>query len=297
MQFYGVNLRDEKPTAEAFDKTSTSPTPASTTRTAASCWPCPAYVPPGAVPTTLVLDKQGRVASRVLGEIDKGTLKVPHQRRRGRVAVDGDGLAPMTSPFAEAILNGSAAAGHPGGPAGRTRLLPVAVRAAAGSRLPGLRHGTDRRRPAEAAPRPDAGRHRPVRPRVSPSIFVLLGGAFGQLGTLITGSQNAWITQLLGILVDRHGRRVHGRLRPGCQRDAKIHCQAAGRAVGRAAAGHHLRAGLGAVHRPHLLRGPAAEPLRRIVRGQGRLPGLRVQPGAGHPVPADRPGRAPRHRA
>ena len=32
-------------------------------------------VPPGAVPTTLVVDKQGRVASRVLGEIQKGTLK------------------------------------------------------------------------------------------------------------------------------------------------------------------------------------------------------------------------------
>jgi len=32
-------------------------------------------------------------------------------------------------------------------------------------------------------------------------IFVLLGGAFGQLGTLITGSQNAWITQVLGLLV------------------------------------------------------------------------------------------------
>src|SRR5690242_21221057 len=32
-------------------------------------------------------------------------------------------------------------------------------------------------------------------------IFVLLGGAFGQLGSLITGSQNKWITQLLGVLV------------------------------------------------------------------------------------------------
>ena len=31
-------------------------------------------VPPGAVPTTLVLEKQGRVASRVLGEIQTGTL-------------------------------------------------------------------------------------------------------------------------------------------------------------------------------------------------------------------------------
>jgi hypothetical protein len=32
-------------------------------------------VPPGAVPTTLVLDKKGRVSSRVLGEIEPGTLK------------------------------------------------------------------------------------------------------------------------------------------------------------------------------------------------------------------------------
>ena len=32
-------------------------------------------VPPGAVPTTLVLDKEGKVASRVLGEIEKSTLK------------------------------------------------------------------------------------------------------------------------------------------------------------------------------------------------------------------------------
>lgn len=32
-------------------------------------------------------------------------------------------------------------------------------------------------------------------------IFVLLGGAFGQLGTVLTGSQNAWITQLMGVLV------------------------------------------------------------------------------------------------
>jgi cytochrome c-type biogenesis protein len=33
------------------------------------------------------------------------------------------------------------------------------------------------------------------------AIFVLLGGAFGQLGALLTGAQNAWITQLLGVLV------------------------------------------------------------------------------------------------
>ena len=33
------------------------------------------YVPPQAVPTTLVLDRQGRVAARLLGEADESTLK------------------------------------------------------------------------------------------------------------------------------------------------------------------------------------------------------------------------------
>ncbi len=33
------------------------------------------YVPPQAVPTTLVLDRQGRVASRILGLADQGILK------------------------------------------------------------------------------------------------------------------------------------------------------------------------------------------------------------------------------
>ncbi len=32
------------------------------------------YVPPQAVPTTIVVDKQGRVAARILGVADKSTL-------------------------------------------------------------------------------------------------------------------------------------------------------------------------------------------------------------------------------
>ena len=32
------------------------------------------YVPPQAVPTTLVLDSEGRVAARILGKADKSTL-------------------------------------------------------------------------------------------------------------------------------------------------------------------------------------------------------------------------------
>ncbi len=75
VQFFGVNLRDEKPTAEAFEKTFNLTYPSFDDKDGSVLLSVSGLVPPGAVPTTLVLDKQGRVASRVLGEIEKGTLK------------------------------------------------------------------------------------------------------------------------------------------------------------------------------------------------------------------------------
>lgn len=75
VQFFGVNLRDEKATADAFDKTFNLTYPSFNDKDGAVLLAVSGLVPPGAVPTTLVLDKQGRVASRVLGEIQKGTLK------------------------------------------------------------------------------------------------------------------------------------------------------------------------------------------------------------------------------
>ena len=75
VQFFGVNLRDEKATAEAFDKTFGLTYPSFNDKDGSVLLSVSSLVPPGAVPTTLVVDKQGRVASRVLGEIQKGTLK------------------------------------------------------------------------------------------------------------------------------------------------------------------------------------------------------------------------------
>lgn len=75
VQFFGVNLRDEKPTAEAFEKSFNLTYPSFDDKDGGVLLAVSGLVPPGAVPTTLVLDKQGRVASRVLGEIQKGTLK------------------------------------------------------------------------------------------------------------------------------------------------------------------------------------------------------------------------------
>lgn len=75
VQFFGVNLRDEKATAEAFEKNFNLTYPSFDDKDGGVLLAVSGLVPPGAVPTTLVLDKQGRVASRVLGEVQKGTLK------------------------------------------------------------------------------------------------------------------------------------------------------------------------------------------------------------------------------
>ncbi|RAM39199.1 TlpA family protein disulfide reductase [Arthrobacter globiformis] len=75
VQFFGVNLRDEKATADAFDKTFGLTYPSFDDKDGSVLLAVSGLVPPGAVPTTLVVDKQGRVASRILGEIEKGTLK------------------------------------------------------------------------------------------------------------------------------------------------------------------------------------------------------------------------------
>lgn len=75
VQFFGVNLRDEKATADAFDKTFNLTYPSFNDKDGSVLLSVSGIVPPGAVPTTLVLDKEGKVASRVLGEIEKSTLK------------------------------------------------------------------------------------------------------------------------------------------------------------------------------------------------------------------------------
>ncbi|NKX53437.1 TlpA family protein disulfide reductase [Arthrobacter sp. E918] len=74
-QFFGVNIRDEKPTAQAFERNFGVTYPSFADKDGDILLAMTRYVPPQAVPTTLVLDQQGRVAARILGVADKGTLK------------------------------------------------------------------------------------------------------------------------------------------------------------------------------------------------------------------------------
>lgn len=73
--FYGANVRDEKGTAEAFEKNFEVPYPSFRDVNGKVLLALSKYVPAQAVPTTVILDAQGRVAARVLGQIDKSIVK------------------------------------------------------------------------------------------------------------------------------------------------------------------------------------------------------------------------------
>ena len=73
--FYGVNVRDEQATAEAFERTFEIPYPSFEDRDGGVLLDLSKHVPPQAVPTTLVLDSQGRVAARILGIADPSILR------------------------------------------------------------------------------------------------------------------------------------------------------------------------------------------------------------------------------
>lgn len=73
--FLGVNVRDGADTAAAFERTFDIDYPSIEGRDGKVLLDFADYVPPQAVPTTLILDAEGRVAARVLGSVEHSTLK------------------------------------------------------------------------------------------------------------------------------------------------------------------------------------------------------------------------------
>ncbi|WP_425455961.1 TlpA family protein disulfide reductase [Arthrobacter echini] len=72
--FYGVNIRDEQATAEAFERSFGIPYESFNDKDGGVLLDMTQYVPPQAVPTTIVLDREGRVSARILGIADRSTL-------------------------------------------------------------------------------------------------------------------------------------------------------------------------------------------------------------------------------
>ncbi len=74
-QFVGINTRDFSPAApEAFVRTSGVTYPSIFDPSGQTLLQLAGQVPPSAIPSTLVLDRQGRVAIRVLGPVSEQTL-------------------------------------------------------------------------------------------------------------------------------------------------------------------------------------------------------------------------------
>ena len=81
VQFVGVNVRDTAGTAQAFDRAFGMSYPSIIdNNTGSVVLSFTSVVSPQAVPTTLVIDKKGRVAARILGRLEKGTLKAMIQK-------------------------------------------------------------------------------------------------------------------------------------------------------------------------------------------------------------------------
>lgn len=75
VQFFGVNTRDTQSTAEAFERRFEIEYPSVEDRGGEVMFSMTDYVPPSAVPTTLVLDQEGRVSARIIGVAEPGTLR------------------------------------------------------------------------------------------------------------------------------------------------------------------------------------------------------------------------------
>lgn len=76
VQFIGVNVRDTAETALAFDRTFGIEYPSvMDVQSGAVSLALQGVVSPQAVPTTLVIDHDGRVSARILGRIDAGILR------------------------------------------------------------------------------------------------------------------------------------------------------------------------------------------------------------------------------
>ncbi|GAA4418337.1 TlpA disulfide reductase family protein [Georgenia halophila] len=71
----GVNPRDEARTAQAFERTFSVPYPSLHDQGARAVAALEGVVPLQAMPSTVVLDDEGRVAARVLGQADPSVLR------------------------------------------------------------------------------------------------------------------------------------------------------------------------------------------------------------------------------
>jgi thiol-disulfide isomerase/thioredoxin len=75
VQFLGINTEDDAGAAQAFQRTFEVPYPSIEDRTGAVIAGLSGIVPLQAVPSTVILDQEGNVAARVVGQAEGSTLE------------------------------------------------------------------------------------------------------------------------------------------------------------------------------------------------------------------------------
>lgn len=75
VQFLGINTEDDAGAAQAFQRTFEVPYPSIEDRTGAVIAGLSGVVPLQAVPSTVILDQEGNVAARVVGQAEGSTLE------------------------------------------------------------------------------------------------------------------------------------------------------------------------------------------------------------------------------
>lgn len=75
VQFLGIDVRDNPASALAFDRRYGITYPSIDARDGQALLAFRHSIPPAAVPSTVVLDRQGRAAARVIGQIREATLR------------------------------------------------------------------------------------------------------------------------------------------------------------------------------------------------------------------------------
>ena len=98
--FLGVNVRDQADTARSFAETFKVPYPSIVDTDGALQLAFTGTVSPNAVPTTLVIDKQGRVAARILGRISERSIldTLIHDAIAEGAAGSTSGATPSSTP-------------------------------------------------------------------------------------------------------------------------------------------------------------------------------------------------------
>jgi thiol-disulfide isomerase/thioredoxin len=75
VQFVGIDTRDDRAAARAFVKNYDVPYPSVSDPTGKALLPFGSVIPSAAIPSSLIVDRDGNVAARVIGAVDDTTLQ------------------------------------------------------------------------------------------------------------------------------------------------------------------------------------------------------------------------------